>query len=196
MQMFDGPIPGANYAADTRNYAWHRPPDISEYDEAVDYMIQKMDDPDQHELVFSLLEIDTQVTTVVTTLLMQGISKGKFPIDLAILMAGPLARYISIVADSQGIKYDMGIENKDRIAITPTSLRIALGIIEDEDGDAEEVITDVITEPEPEDGEGGLMGAPTVAETLPATEDEQNAMLGMAGEEVLTPEEELPNGLA
>ena len=193
MPTFDGPIPGANYAADTRNYAWHRPPDITEYDAAVDYMIQKMDDPDQHELVFSLLEIDTQVTTVVTTLLLQGIAKGKFPIDLAILMAGPLARYISIVADTQGIKYEMGIGNKDRTAITPTSLRIALGIIEDEAGDAEEVITDVITKPEAEDG--GLMGAPTAAETLPATEDEQNAMLGM-DEEVMAPEEETSNGLA
>ena len=72
MAMFDGPIPGANFAADTKNYAWHRPPDITEYDEAVDYMINKMDDPDQHELVFSLLEIDTKVITVVSTLLLQG----------------------------------------------------------------------------------------------------------------------------
>jgi hypothetical protein len=189
MAMFDGPIPGANFAADTKNYAWHRPPDITEYDEAVDYMINKMDDPDQHELVFSLLEIDTKVITVVSTLLLQGIARGKFPIDLAILMAGPLARYIGIIAESQGIKHDMGIDDKDRIKITPTSLKIALGIIDDEEMPTESMAE--VTE-----DEGGLMGIPTgPAAAMPAPEEEQAAMLGMIGDEVIE-EEELQDGLA
>ena len=191
--MFDAPIPGSNYASDTKNYPWHRPPDITEYDEAVDYMIRKLDDPDEHELVFSLLEIDTQLTTVVSTLLMQGISRGKFPIDLAILMAGPLARYISIVADSQGIKYEVGIEDTDRISITPTALKMALGIIETEDDDLpEEPVEEAASGPDT----GGFMGAVFAGEIDPASEDEQAAMLGMGEEEVLTPEEESPNGLA
>lgn len=191
--MFDAPIPGSNYASDTKNYPWHRPPDITEYDEAVDYMIRKLDDPDEHELVFSLLEIDTQLTTVVSTLLMQGISRGKFPIDLAILMAGPLARYISIVADSQGIKYEVGIEDTDRISITPTALKMALGIIETEDDDLpEEPVEEAASGPDT----GGLMGAVSAEEIDPASENEQAAMLGMGEEEVLTPEEESPNGLA
>ena len=191
--MFDAPIPGSNYASDTKNYPWHRPPDITEYDEAVDYMIRKLDDPDEHELVFSLLEIDTQLTTVVSTLLMQGISRGKFPIDLAILMAGPLARYISIVADSQGIKYEVGIEDTDRISITPTALKMALGIIETEDDDLpEEPVEEAASGPDT----GGIMGAVSAEEIDPASEDEQAAMLGMGEEEVLTPEEESPNGLA
>ena len=189
--MFDAPIPGSNYASDTKNYPWHRPPDITEYDEAVDYMIRKLDDPDEHELVFSLLEIDTQLTTVVSTLLMQGISRGKFPIDLAILMAGPLARYISIVADSQGIKYEVGIEDTDRISITPTSLKMALGIIETEDDDLpEEPVEEAASGPDT----GGIMGAVSAEEIDPASEDEQAAMLGIVEEEVM--EEEPVDGLA
>jgi len=190
--MFEAPIPGSNYASDTKNYPWHRPPDITEYDEAVDYMIRKLDDPDEHELVFSLLEIDTQLTTVVSTLLMQGISKGKFPIDLAILMAGPLARYISILADSQDIKYDVGIEDTDRIAITPTSLKIALGIIDTDD--------DELSEQPGEEAEsgladgGGLMSVGSEEEIDPASEDEQATMLGIIEEEVM--EEEPVDGLA
>ena len=189
--MFDAPIPGSNYASDTKNYPWHRPPDITEYDEAVDYMIRKLDDPDEHELVFSLLEIDTQLTTVVSTLLMQGISRGKFPIDLAILMAGPLARYISIVADSQGIKYEVGIEDTDRISITPTALKMALGIIETEDDDLpEEPVEEAASGPDT----GGLMGAVSAEEIDPASEDEQAAMLGIVEKEVM--EEEPVDGLA
>ena len=189
--MFDAPIPGSNYAADTKNYPWHRPPDITEYDEAVDYMIRKLDDPDEHELVFSLLEIDTQLTTVVSTLLMQGISRGKFPIDLAILMAGPLARYISILADSQDIKYDVGIEDTDRISITPTSLKVALGIIDTDDEVLPEEPVEVV---ESGPDTGGLMGAVSEDEIDPAPDDEQAAMLGIVEEEVM--EEEPVDGLA
>ena len=181
MKMFDAPIAGANYAADTRNYPWHRPPDIVDYDEGVDYLITKMKEPDQLELVFSLLEIDAQVTTVVSSLLMQGISRGKFSIDLAILMAGPVARYISIIADEQDIKYDMGVGEKDRVSITPTSLKMALGIYDEEE--TLEVLEEAPVVAIPE---GGLMGAP--AEDESASEDEQAAMLGMVEEEEPTDE--------
>ena len=55
MKMFDFPIAGANYAADTRNYPWHRPPDIVSYDEGVDYLIRKMNEPEELELVIRTL---------------------------------------------------------------------------------------------------------------------------------------------
>jgi len=179
MQMFNAPIAGANYAADTRNYPWHRPPEITDYDEGVDYLLTKLNDPETHDLVFSLLEIDTTVSTVVSTLMLQGISRGKFPIDLAILMAGPVARYIGIIADGEGIKYDMGVSNDDRIRITPTALKVALGIIDDDDQEEPEEEPDGPSE----EAVGGLMGIPTADEITAASDDEQAAMLGQDGDE-------------
>ena len=196
MKMFDAPVAGANYAADTRNYPWHRPPDLVNYDEGVDYIINKLQDPEQLETVYALLKIDIQVSTVVTSLLMQAISRGKFSIDLAILMAGPLARYIGIIADEQDIKYDMGVGDEDRIKITPTSLKMALGIIDD-DEEPEEVSEEPIVE-----ASGGLMGAPSADEVTAATEDEQASMLGMSSDEEELPpeagmnEEETTDGMA
>ena len=186
MKMFDAPVAGANYAADTRNSPWHRPPDLVNYDEGVDYIIKKLQDPEQLETVYALLKIDIQVSTVVTSLFMQAISRGKFSIDLAILMAGPIARYIGIIADEQDIKYDMGVGDEDRIKITPTSLKMALGIIDDDEEPAE-----VLEEPMVE-ASGGLMGAPSPDEITAATEDEQASMLGMSSdEEELPPEAEM-----
>jgi hypothetical protein len=183
MKMFDAPIAGANYAADTRNYPWHRPPDLVNYDEGVDYLIQKMNEPQELELVYALLDIDAHVSTIVSSLLMQGISRGKFSIDLAILMAGPIARYIGILADEQDIKYNMGVGDEDRVSITPTSLKLALGIL---DNDGEEETLEVLSEV-PVMQEGGLMGAPT-GDDMAASEDEQAAMLGMVEEEESTDE--------
>lgn len=177
MQL-DAPIPGGNYTTDTRNYSWHRPPDLVDYDDAIGYLIEKIDEPEQIELVYAMLGIDAHITTVVTTILLQAISKGKIGIDLAILIAGPLARYIEISAKDVGIKYEMGVEDKDRVIITPTLLKASLGIIDPEDEEEAVVEQEVVAE-EPT---GGLMAMPT---DMAASSDEQDEMLG-----AMNPEDE------
>jgi hypothetical protein len=179
----NAPIPGANYMADTRNYAWHRPPDMVDYDEAVSYLIDKIDEPEEKELIFAMLGIDAHITTVVTVLLLQAVSKGKIGIDLAVLIAGPVARYIEIAAKNAGVKYEMGVENKDRIIITPTLLKASLGIIDEE----EELEQPLPEEPAPEAPADGLMAMPEAGAVAP--EEEQAAMLGGVEEE--EPEDEL-----
>jgi hypothetical protein len=178
----EAPIPGGNFTSDTRNYSWHRPPDIVDYDEAVAYMIEKIDEPEQIELVFAMLGIDAHITTVVNVLLLQAVSKGKMGIDLAILIAGPLARYIEIAAKDVGIKYEMGTEDANRTVITPTLLKASMGIMD-------EPTTEEPLAPEedvPEEPTESLMAMP---DDMAAPEDEQAAMLGALTEE--EPEDEL-----
>ena len=179
------PIPGANLVADTRHYAWHRPPDISDYDEAVSYMMELMDDPLETQMILALLDIDAQISTIVSTLLLQSISRGKMQVDTAIIIAGPVARYIEIIAKNTGKAYDMGIRDKDEIVITPTLLKQALGIV-----DQEEAPEEAPEEPTPPSQEptGGLMGMP---DQMVAPQDEQMAMLGGMVEEEVEPEDEL-----
>ena len=173
LKMFDAPIPGENFTSDVRNYPWHRPPEIVEYDDGVEYLMNKLQEQEQAELTYSMLEIGLPITTVVSAMLMQGIAKGKFPIDLAILMAGPLARYIEIIAKTNDIKYKMGVEDENRQPITPTSLKMALGIYEDDDEDDE--VVQIVDSP---DGAEGFMSPP-----MEASEDEQAAMLGQVEED-------------
>jgi hypothetical protein len=186
---FEGPIPGENYLTDTKNYPWHRPPDLVDYDEAVSYMLDKIDEPEQIELVFAMLQIDAHVATVVSTLLLQGISKGKFSIDLAMLMAGPLARYIEIKANNSGIKHEMGVEKADRMVLTPTLLKAALGIVEQPEEESEEIKA-LREEAGPneitQEQMMGLMSMPQNTGAAPA--EEQAEMLGQVEED---PEEEL-----
>ena len=188
----DAPVPGANLLADTRNYPWHRPPDITDYDEAVSYMISRISQEEQAELVYSLLQIDTTVTTVVSGLLMQSIAKGKIPIDLAILISGPVARYIEVLAQTNGYKYDMGTDTSDRVKITPTLLKMAMGIVEDDEEEEMEATPEVVSAMP----EGGLMGAPTDADKMTATDEEQASMLGMDADSEEPVEEENIDGMA
>tara|TARA_R100000951_G_scaffold44343_1_gene37401 strand:+ start:5999 stop:6559 length:561 start_codon:yes stop_codon:yes gene_type:complete len=186
MQKLSSPIPGANYTTDTRNYSWHRPPDIVDYDEAVEYFITKMDEPYENDLVMSLIDLETPITVITASLMLQSISKGKIPIDLAILIAGPVARYIEILAKSENKTYEMGASDKDRVSITPTSLKIALGLVDDATS-APEIVERTLDEPP----EGGLMAMPE--EPVVASENEQQSMLGMDEGSV---EEEQADGMA
>ena len=188
----DAPVPGANLLADTRNYPWHRPPDITDYDEAVSYMISRISQEEQAELVYSLLQIDTTVTTVVSGLLMQSIAKGKMPIDLAILISGPVARYIEVIAQTNGYKYDMGTDTSDRVKITPTLLKMAMGIVEDDEEDEMEATPEVVSAIP----EGGLMGAPVDQDKMTASDEEQASMLGMDADSEEPVEEENIDGMA
>jgi hypothetical protein len=188
----DAPVPGANLLADTRNYPWHRPPDITDYDEAVSYMISRVSQEEQAELVYSLLQIDTTVTTIVSGLLMQSIAKGKIPIDLAILISGPVARYIEVIAQTNGYKYDMGTDTSDRVKITPTLLKMAMGIVDEDDEEMEDTPEEVVSAMP----EGGLMGAPMDQDKMTASEEEQASMLGMDADSEEPVEEENIDGMA
>jgi hypothetical protein len=188
----DAPVPGANLLADTRNYPWHRPPDITDYDEAVSYMISRISQEEQAELVYSLLQIDTTVTTIVSGLLMQSIAKGKIPIDLAILISGPVARYIEVIAQTNGYKYDMGTDTSDRVKITPTLLKMAMGIVDEDDEEMEDTPEEVVSAIP----EGGLMGAPMDQDKMTASDEEQASMLGMDADSEEPVEEENIDGMA
>ena len=180
----EAPIPGGNFTSDVKNYAWHRPPDISDYDEAVSYMLDKIDEPEQIEVVYAMLGVGAHITTVVTVLMLQAVSKGKIGIDLAILIAGPLARYIEIAAKDVNISYELGIEDKDRVVITPTLLKASLGLLEQEEDDDDVDLP--VEEDAPELSSESLMAMP---EEMTAPKDEQAEMLGAMVEE--EPENEL-----
>ena len=170
----DAPIPGENFLSDTRNYPWHRPPEITDYDVAVDYLIDRLAEPEQSELIYSLIELKQPRTSIVAGLMMQSIGRGKCGIDLAILAAGPVYRYLQIIADQNGLKYEAGLEDKGRIPITPTILKAAMGIVDDEEEEFVETPNAVILAEQ-----GGLMGQPSAEEQTEASPDEQALMLGL-----------------
>jgi hypothetical protein len=179
--QFDGPIPGENYTSDTRNYPWHRPPDIADYDQAIDYVIQQISEPEPMSAILTLLEAGASVAGVVSTINMSNIGDGKYPIDLSILIAGPIARYIELYAKGSGIEIDMGLP-KDKI-MTLTEAEALSGILSDTDaGSVEE---DALTAPQElvQGASGGLMGMPTGEGAMTAPAGVQQSMLGYGNEE-------------
>lgn len=173
---FDGPIPGENYTADTRNYPWHRPPQHTGYDESIDAMINRLNSDKEGELIYSLIELEVPVYIIVSNFLMRHIMRGFIPIDMAILMAGPIARMVEIIGKNNGQSPDMTTEDPRRMTITPTLLKLQAGGIES----VMDLPKDEQAEPEEEPG---LMAAAPEDIVDVAPEDVQAQMLGMTGDE-------------
>lgn len=165
------PIPGANFTSDTRNWPWHRPPDITNLDEGLEYIMNRLTDTSAGARYMSLIETGVTITTITDIVVTLGIGRGKFTPDFAILLAGPVARMLEIMAKSYGIEYDLGIDREDDY-VSSVALKKAeeLKSPETEEEDTPEM------EDVPDEGQG-LMSA--------VSEDEQSSMLGYDVEEEL-----------
>jgi hypothetical protein len=170
----DGPIPGENYTSDTRNYPWHRPPDITDIDEAIEYVSRNLVQTNDGMRYMAMLEIGIPISAITDMIVTMGVGDGKFTPDFAILIAGPVARLLMVMAKSYEIDYNMGLEMGNEI-ITPSYLK-SFAPSDAENKTAEEAIREeaaaIVAEEEVEDPgeELGLMS--------PAPLDEQEAMLG------------------
>lgn len=165
----DAPIPGANYTSDTRNYPWHRPPDITDADEALEYIMERLTDTNDGMRYMSMIEAGMPLTTITDMVVTLGVGRGKFSIDFAIIIAGPVTRMLEIMAKSYKIEYDIGIDEDDDFT-TPVVYKKFADIAKPPEKPTEPNI-----EPEMEE-ERGFMSA--------VSEEEQSSMLGYDVEEI------------
>ena len=170
---FDGPIPGENYTSDTKNYPWHRPPDLASPQEVIESAMDRMSDPERSSAILSGLKEGGTILDFVSYAMLSGISKGRTTVDTAILAAGPIARYIEAMANAEGIDAEKGWKTEPNITTT-TDVEMALGRVPEDTPEEPE------PQPEQSDESGGLMAMP---EGEAAPKDAQMAMLGYADEE-------------
>lgn len=190
--IFDGPIPGENFTSDTKNYPWHRPPEITDYDEAVAYSMKTLTDPEVGFKFMSILEAGYSIATATDIFVTQGIGIGKWTPDYAVLIAGPVARTLEIMAKSYGIEAEMGADRQLDV-VDPEYLRTFRGEFEDM-GEAQK---GPLEAPQDDPEAPGTQGTPAMpggfmSPPEAASEDEQMSMLGYGGDEGMEPPVEEP----
>ena len=109
-RFFDAPIPGENYTTDTKNFPWHRPPEYTLPDDAIQWSIERLLDDEYSMDYMTMLEMGFTVSDVARMFCMAGIMNGKWSVDIALLIAGPIAHILRIMARGYEIDYEMGYE--------------------------------------------------------------------------------------
>lgn len=167
---FDAPIPGENFTSDTKNYPWHRPPEYTDYDESIDYVLTLMSGEQQIASAMSLLDAGISLPTVVDMIITGRVANGYVGIDLGILIAGPVARFLEIMAMSYDIEVSMGKDDELPLPTPAYVKSLVAQVVEDEEVEEDEIVEEDTTIPSM-----GLMGAPSKIE--------QEMMLGQSNVE-------------
>lgn len=106
----DGPIPGENYTSDTKNYPWHRPPEFTDLDKAIEMTAKRLTSEENALNVLGAIEAGISIASLTEIYLMSGIGAGKWTTDQALLLAGPVSHILILMAKGYGVEYDMGTD--------------------------------------------------------------------------------------
>lgn len=108
----NGPIPGENYTSDTKNYPWHRPPEITNLDQGIELSAKQLMDEEKSSGLVTMMQMGTPISMLTDIFVTSGIGSGKWTPDFAILLAGPVSHIMMLMAKGEGIEPDLGIDLK------------------------------------------------------------------------------------
>ena len=120
------PISRQSLTTELGNRQWENPPQYSTVEEALQYYIPRIINPDTQEDMFNVLETGIPVTMIAETLVQGGVMQGKHTIDVGILALPVLMETIAYIAEEQGVEYEMG--TKLKTDDTPSESAIALAV--------------------------------------------------------------------
>jgi len=99
------PIPGQSLTDTPKNYPWERPPQITDYNEAIKYHIERLTDVDVMDNVFFALEYGIPSSILVETMMTAAVGQGIHNVDISLIVFPIVHAFVKSAADEAGIKY-------------------------------------------------------------------------------------------
>ena len=113
MRELSGPIPGQSLTTPPKNFAWERPPEITDPEEAMQMHLTRISQPDMLEAVFDAIDLqDLDIQTVTTGIIRGAVASGVHSIDVGMMVAPVLHEFIKQAARSIGIEAEDGFVDK------------------------------------------------------------------------------------
>ena len=117
MDMFSAPIPGQSLTTEPKGFPWERPPEITDPEEAIQYHLARISEPEMLEGILDLIEVEELDVKTLTSGIMRGaVAQGMHTIDVALLVAPVVHEFIKQGAIAFGLSPDDGFENKEEKA--------------------------------------------------------------------------------
>jgi hypothetical protein len=111
-QMIKGPIQGENLTVNSKNYAWHRPPQYSNFDDAFRHFVDTaISDTERFQSGMTLAVGGVPATTAISSLLITMVNDGRISPDMSLLLAGPAYKVFTRMLDIAGVEYLNGFES-------------------------------------------------------------------------------------
>ena len=160
-KLFDAPIPGQSLTAEVGARPWQQPAQHSTVEDAFEFYVKKITDPEVNDSLLDTLEMGTPVTSISEVLGQRRGMEGKHTIDVSIQLLPVIMELIAYVAETSGINYNMGIEKTiDQDIIPESKIELAAKRIKDrmpKDVEEEMPMVEPETMIEESPQEGGIM---------------------------------------
>jgi hypothetical protein len=115
-RFLKAPIPGENLTQDTRGYAWHRPPQFPDFDDALEYFIDTvLGDKERLLAGITLIGSGVSAMSALNTVLLNMVGAGKITPDMSLMIAGPAYKIFTNALDAMGIEYLTGFDTPDEM---------------------------------------------------------------------------------
>ena len=105
-RQFDGAVPGQSLTDEPGRWAWEEPPEITNPDDAVVYVIDKFESSEKTQSAYSKLMLSGMpIESIVNTISFAGFVEGKWTVDIAEIIKPPLMSFFVAYADENEIPY-------------------------------------------------------------------------------------------
>ena len=120
----DSPIPGMGMTAPLGGRPWQQPPQMATVEEAMNYYIKKLEDPDFAPELLTVIELGVPLTTLANTMQLSSVMEGKHSIDVGMLVIPILVELMSNMAEANQVPFKSGMEREDK-GISPATIALA-----------------------------------------------------------------------
>jgi len=138
--LFDAPIPGQALTEKLGNRPWDKPPQYVEHDQALRAIWTSLSAPEQSYRIIETLKAGVEknqaginVQDIAKTVLLAGVSKGKWSVDMALLMEPTVMAQVTAIAHVGGLKNVNTVPPTSKDALT--AFKMELEAIEDKSKD-------------------------------------------------------------
>ena len=110
----DAPIPGMSLTAELGARPWQSPPEGNDLNDAVDYYIPRLGDPEFVGQVLDIIDSGVPLTSIAESMTLVGNMEGKHTIDVGILVQPVIVEFLKGIADITDTKYTMSADKDFR----------------------------------------------------------------------------------
>ncbi len=103
--ILDGPIPGQSLTKTPRNALYERAPEITDPNDAVLWHMRKLSDPERLDNLLFTLEYGLPIKHATQAALTTAVAKGIHNIDISLIIAPVIHKYMKVTAEQAGINY-------------------------------------------------------------------------------------------
>ena len=107
---FDRPIPGMSMTHELGARPWQTPPTYATVEEAADYYIERMANPDFKDQLIDIMEMKIPLTTLANTIQLGSVMEGIHTVDVGMLMIPILVETMMLIGDNADVDYVTGME--------------------------------------------------------------------------------------